>query len=503
MSVPWHFWIHLLSLQNFVLGHLDCAYNSLDLVSCSWKAARDLTSVPCYVFANVTNDRRCIKGSCSLPPNAHSRSCAVKLTTDGKFFKQSLTGSHNLNISVICSSAENRNKSVTSMSFYPFKNLRLDPPRSLDIKMTTNSIWNLSWDVSLSYYIENTETEVLYKPVKRSWQDAKHFMIIQSELSVPLRDLHPGTQYEAKVRVNQTDFSGGRWSDWSKPVQWTTPSADTPGPNILIQVVAPLAAIVIFVLLVSVVIHSSKRIKKIMWISVPDPSSFFDPLMSTHKGDFQKWLSSPFSFSSFSLYPSHLDISSLDINGKKEEHYQNINPILTQEGPRERSGQSCSSFSNQGYFSSMCLSYDHMDHRGFPTMVSNGPLSSPTAEDMPLFHADYLCAPLSVPGLGVHNRSFELDAPFRAMQVPILVEEVINKTEYHDERLETSVPPEKKKVSEEEEKEKCEDPKQPASASSTSPFTQQHVDTQLQDVNDATGYLSLNELNQKHYGHWV
>ncbi|XP_063796725.1 interleukin-2 receptor subunit beta [Pseudophryne corroboree] len=504
MSVRRHIWVYLLTLQKFVLAHLDCTYNSWELVSCSWKAERNVTSVPCYLSAIVTNDnRRAIKGFCSLPPNVHVRSCVVHLTTNNnKYVKDALTVSHVLNMSVICSSTWNTNKSVISLfPFSPYDHLRLDPPRSLDIQMTTDGLWNLTWLVSHRHYITKTETEVMYKPMKGSWQDAKHFTIQQYELYVPLRDLHPGTQYEARVRVNQTDYPGGRWSEWSKPTQWTTHSE---GPNFITQVVTPVAAIVTFVLLVTLIIHSSKRFKKIIWISVPDPSSFFDPLMSVHKGNFQKWLSSPFSFSSFSLYPSHLDISSLDINGKRDENHQILPSAPTQEAERDSSGHSCSSFSNQEYFSSVCPGYDHMDHRGFPTIAPNGPLPSPTGEDMPLFHADYLCAPLSIPGLGVHNRSFELDAPSRGTLVPILVEEVIYKGEYHNEHPVTSLPPVMEKVNDDsKEKEKCENLKESPNSYSATPFIQQHVDTTSQEVNVTAGYLSLNELSHKHYGHWV
>lgn len=471
---------------------LDCTHNSFRTVSCSWEVARNFASTPCYLLAYVINDTRRIKGICYLPPSSDLRSCVMNLTVNGYHFRNALTVSHCLDVSVICSVGKDINKTVTSLSnFHPFSNLRLDPPSLLDIKMIEDGTWNLTWVIDYRNYIENVETEVHFKPVKWSWKDAKRFIMKQYDLSVSLRELRPDTLYEAKVRVNQTTYHGGRWSEWSEPIQWTTPSKDTIGSTFPTPAVV---AISVLLFIIMVTLFSSNRVKKIMWIGVPDPSSFFHPLIDTHKGNFKKWLSTPYGVSPFFLDPSPIDISPLKINCKVEEQHLKFPPTPKAEADKDKAGNSGSSFTNQEYFSSVYLGYDH-----FPSAVVNEPLHSPTDEDMPLFQAEYLCAPQSIAGF--HNRSFERDVLPRVIQKPVLVEEVIAKPKCDDENGKISTRQETENVREAEEIENSED-KESLDASSTTPLAQTHDSKPLKEADFATDYLSLKELSQRHC-QWV
>ncbi|KAM3914278.1 interleukin-2 receptor subunit beta [Leptodactylus fuscus] len=479
----WSDWGKSLQWTTPPKGHLDCTHNSFDTVSCSWVVARNFTSTPCNLTAYVINDWRHIGGSCYLPPSGDLRRCMMKLSANGKHFRNAMSAVHYMNVSVVCSVGKNVNKTVTSLSnFYPFHHLRLDPPKSLDIRMIEDGIWNLSWVNDHRNYIDNVETEVHFKPVKWSWKDAKRFTIIQYDLSALLRDLHPDTLYEAKVRVNQTDFEGGVWSEWSEPVQWTTPPKGSPGSTFPIPGVV---AISVILLIVVVTLCSSKRVKKIMWIGVPDPSHFFHPLIDTHKGNFKKWLATPYVFSPFYLDPSPVDISPLNINSKVEEEHVKGPAPPKEEVDKDKNGQSGSSFNNQEYFSSVYLDYDH-----FPTTLVNESLHSPTDEDMPLFQAEYLCAPQSIAGFGLHNKSFERDTPPRAMQVPVFVEEVIGKSKCNDASQETE------NTREPEERENSEDLKELHDTFSIPPMEQQSKPSKPTDA--SADYFSLKELYQKH-----
>ncbi|XP_069824959.1 interleukin-2 receptor subunit beta [Dendropsophus ebraccatus] len=431
---------------------------------------------------------RNIRGKCSLLLSGDLKSCVMNLTVNGVYFKDTMTVEDYMNVSVICSAGHDIREMVTSIpKFKPFYNLRLDPPTLLDIQITEDGMWNLTWHTSYRNYIDNVETEVQYKPVKWSWKDGKKFTIKQTDVSASLRDLHPDTLYEARVRINQTRYKGGRWSEWSKPVQWTTPSQGftfpTPG----------VAAISIVLLILVVVLCSSKRVKKIMWIGVPDPSPFFDPLLNTHKGNFKKWLSTPNVISPFFLDPSPTDISPLKINCKIEEQHLKFPPTPKAEVAKDKSGHSGSSFTNKEYFSSIYFGYDH-----FPTTLVNEPLHSPTDENMPLFQAEYLCAPQSLAGFGVHNGSFERDAPPRVMQMPILVEEVLAEPECAKENGEMSHHQETEKVREEEGRGNLEDQKQSLDTFSTTLVAQRNDGKPLKEANVVADYLSLKELHQKH-----
>ncbi|XP_066452402.1 interleukin-2 receptor subunit beta [Eleutherodactylus coqui] len=466
-------------------GHLDCTHNSFETVSCSWEVTREFTSTACNVSAYVINDERRIKGTCNLPPGSDIRSCVMTLTVDGEHFRDAMTVVHHMNVSVNCSVGGNANKMVTALSYFdPFCNLRLDPPMFLNIRVKEDGTWNLTWVINHRNYIENVETEVQFKPVKWSWKDAKKFTIKQYDLSATLRDLQPDTMYEARVRINQTDYPGGRWSEWSTTVQWTTPPKGStfPTPGVV--------AISVVFLIALVTLCSSKRVKKIMWVGVPDPSHFFHPLTDTHKGNFKQWLSTPYVFSPFFLDPSPLDISPLNINGKLEEQYLNPPSTPKAEADKDKTGHSGSSFTNQEYFSSVYLGYDH-----FPTTLTNESLNSPTSEDIPLFQAEYLCAPQSIAGFGVHNVSFEQDAPPQVMQLPVLVEEVIAKPKCDDENNDISGHQEN--VKEEEGKENFEDQKELLDTFSRTPIAQQYDAQPSKESDIVADYVSLKELHQK------
>ncbi|XP_040215365.1 interleukin-2 receptor subunit beta isoform X2 [Rana temporaria] len=492
MSVPSHAWVHFLILfpQTLVLAaDLDCSYNTRGILFCSWNADSQYNTAPCNVSAKAEDRRRDISGSCTLSLNENPRNCAVRLTYNGKYNDHPLTVGHYVNMTVDCSDAHTK-KIVTCKRFLPYDHVRLDPPESLKIEMSKDGIWNLTWVIFL-HHIFYTKTEVLYKPVRASWQEANNITLWEKELFVLLRGLQLDTSYEAKVRVKSRDGTedpGAIWSHWSKSVEWRTPSEDSKMTSLIV------AMVLVVVFIVVVIIFYQNRVKKIIWIGVPSPSSFFDPLMSEYKGNFQKWLSSPFPFSSFSPEPCPPDISSVAVNWNKEEHHPKSLFDYPHETQTAKSIHCGSSFSNRGYFTPNCFTYDHVDHQSFQTSTPHEPLSSPT-EEMPLFHDDYLCAPFSIAGLGFHNKSFQLDSPKRNLQWPILVEEIIDNAENQDD-CSSDLP------STEELIEESEDFIESPGASSTAALVFHDVQPASKLSDNSAGYLSLNELHQKHAGHW-
>lgn len=114
---------------------------------------------------------------------------------------------------------------------------------------------------------------------------------------------------------------------------------------------------------------------------------------------------------------------------------------------------------------------------------------------MPLFHADYLCAPFSIAGLGFHNKSFQLDSPKRNLQWPILVEEIVDNAENQDD-CSSDLPLTEELI------EESEDFIESPGASSTAALVFHDVQPASKISDNSAGYLSLNELHQKHAGHW-
>ncbi|XP_009708537.1 PREDICTED: interleukin-2 receptor subunit beta, partial [Cariama cristata] len=100
-------------------------------------------------------------------------------------------------------------------------------------------------------------------------------------------------------------------------------------------------------------LRTLKWFKKILKIHIPDPEKFFPPLVSVHGGDIQKWLSSPFSTSSYCVNSTTPEISVLEVMQKSDQESQFLlsKGPLTPDPPLETSGHSASScFTNQGYF---------------------------------------------------------------------------------------------------------------------------------------------------------
>ncbi|XP_053326260.1 interleukin-2 receptor subunit beta [Spea bombifrons] len=388
--------------------------------------------------------------------------------------------------------------------------VRLDPPQSLVISLTKDGLWNLTWSSSYSYYIgNNVEYEVVYKPSKDPWLEAKRIPIRQNDLWVCLQSLQPGTLYEAWVRVNQMEFQGGRWSDFSQPLQWRTlPKYSTYSTSKIMQVVLPCTAALIFIILLPLIICSSHRVKKIFWVHVPDPSRFFDPLIFTHKGDFQKWLSTPFDFSAFSLEPTPINISPVDISWHKDKYPPKVLPLGINETLTDSSGQSFSSFSNQGYFffqfpniteddasSDTQPSYGCLEQRDISPMLQNLPLpSTVTCEGTPLFCADYLSDPMSV-GIGIQNRSFEIDSMVNLPQSSTLKQMV--KEKVSRDLPEVPCCPTGEDKCEMKERGECDN------LNTAAQVITEHVQPSSHEIDMTGGYFTLNAFYQQHYSNWV
>ncbi|MEE6492175.1 hypothetical protein FKM82_016505 [Ascaphus truei] len=231
--------------------------------------------------------------------------------------------------------------------------------------------------------------------------------------------------------------------------------------------------------------------------------------MSTHKGNFQKWLSSPFSRSSFSLDPTPLAISPVDISWSKQDPAHKFLPVSLQESPTNGSGHSFSSFSNQGYFFFQfpTIREEDFEQRVLAGMLQAGPFPSPNVgEEFPLFHADYLILPPSA-SLGVHNRSFEADPLPSILQAPPPSQEDLGKQQLKPPHPDTALLPHVERTCEEEEEdmegEEIEQRKKESGGVTTPSVIQHHGGVPSQEGISAGGYLSLKDLYRQHISRWA
>ncbi|XP_053577198.1 interleukin-2 receptor subunit beta [Bombina bombina] len=499
MCVSQHSLIYLLPLLSAVTASpiLDCTYNGWDILSCSWNGNN---TTPCFIQASV-NKRRPLFGVCALPFGVIERNCALQLNNSAKNL-HALTFSDEVKLNVTCE--KDTNETVLLSKFSPYKHLKLDPPVLLDIMENTDGVWNISWKSHNNNYhlTEKREFEVQYKVSDVSWEISKNVFDRHNELSVPLINLLPDTLYQARVRV-KTKTQGSQWSDWSINKTWRTQPIATvvSASHLVTHILAPCLATLIFIIMVTFLIRSSDRFKKIFWVSVPNPSTFFE-----------NWSPSPFSISSFSIDVASQDLSKVDICWDKEEQPTKYPPSSFQENPTEGSGRSFCSFHNQGYFffqfpaprdtddsPPMYFAYEDLDQRGFSGIQQVMSLpSSPVGDELPLCQADYLILP---PSAGIKNKSFVGDLRPHVMQAPSSVQEDLREQKQDESLPEAPLLPTVEDIYayENQKEENCEDqieeePDDPM----LSKIQQQRRDTSP-DRDDTGAYVSIKDLQNMHY----
>ncbi|NWV98685.1 IL2RB protein, partial [Machaerirhynchus nigripectus] len=353
---------------------LTCWYDSRAALFCDWDPGRDLVEAPCQLEIFSKNGffdsspelcsppEKC-KKHCNLLKAEHMtglRRCIE--TFNQNVNSQYFTISDRLNLSVHCHTGENGSKiPVQIKDFEPFANIKLRPPGNLHLVNITESSSNLTWSLNISsHYLEGSrEYQVRYRHVSQSWEEAPNLPIEQDQMWANVERLSPNSKYEATVRARPSARSTykGVWSDWSKPVLWRTHSdpKDQSGTS---QPVLPVLIVSTFIFVIIgtaflINLRTLKWFKNILKIHIPDPEKFFPPLVSVHGGDIQKWLSSPFSTSSYCVNSTVPEISMLEVMQKndQESRFLLCKGTLTPDPPIETSVQSGSScYTNQGYF---------------------------------------------------------------------------------------------------------------------------------------------------------
>ncbi|NWS31248.1 IL2RB protein, partial [Polioptila caerulea] len=350
---------------------LTCWYDSRAALFCDWDPGRELAEAPCQLEISSK------KGFCDSPPELYPSPEKRKkhfqlpkaepmtgLRTHITTFNQNInnqcfTISDRLNLSVHCHTGENKTKTAAQVkNFHPFANIKLRPPANLQLVNITENSSNLTWSLNVSsHYLDGVrEYQVRYRHVSQAWEEAANLPIEQDQMWTHFERLSPNSKYEAAVRARPSARSTykGVWSEWSEPVLWRT-HTDQKGTS---QPVLAVLTVSIFVFVIIgtaffINLRTVKWFKKILKIHIPDPEKFFPPLISIHGGDIQKWLSSPFSTSSYCVNSTVPEISMLEVMQKNDQEswFLHSKGTLTPDCPIEtsvHSGSSC--FTNQGYF---------------------------------------------------------------------------------------------------------------------------------------------------------
>nr|XP_009936097.1 PREDICTED: interleukin-2 receptor subunit beta [Opisthocomus hoazin] len=346
---------------------LTCWYDSRAALFCDWNPVKDLVEAPCQleIFSTFGFCDRLFalpeksKRHCELLKAEHMtglRRCIKTFSENSN--TQCFTAADRLNMSVHCQIGEDRSIPVRIEDFSPLANIKMRPPGNLQMVSKTENTYNLTWSLNISsHYLDGyREYQVRYRTTSQSWEESRNFTIEQDQMWMVFESLSPGLKYEAAVRARPRALNiyKGVWSDWSETILWRTHAdhRETSQP-VLPALIVSICIFVIIGTAFLLNLRTLKWFKKILKIHIPDPEKFFPPLVSVHGGDIQKWLSSPFSTSSFCVNSTAPEISMLEVMQKNDQESQFLlsKGTLTPDPPIETSGHSVSScFTNQGYF---------------------------------------------------------------------------------------------------------------------------------------------------------
>ncbi|NXF39700.1 IL2RB protein, partial [Nyctibius bracteatus] len=344
---------------------LTCWYDSRAALFCDWNPGRDLVEAPCQleILSKLELCDRLFplpekfKKHCELPKAEHMTGLRRCIKTFSKNSNtQCFTTADRLTMSVHCQIGLNRSIPVRIEDFSPLANIKLRPPGNLQLVSKTENTYNLTWSLNISsHYLDGErEYQVRYRTTSQSWEEANNFTIVQDQMWAVFESLSPDLKYEAAVRARPSASSTykGVWSDWSETIMWRTHANQTTRPVLPALIVSTCIFVIIGTAFL-INLRTLKWFKKILKIHIPDPEKFFPPLVSVHGGDIQKWLSSPFSTSSYCVNSTTPEISMLEVMQKNDQESQFLlaKGNLTPDPPLETSGHSVSScFTNQGYF---------------------------------------------------------------------------------------------------------------------------------------------------------
>ncbi|XP_063114135.1 interleukin-7 receptor subunit alpha isoform X3 [Cavia porcellus] len=136
-------------------------------------------------------------------------------------------------------------------------------------------------------YVKQLMHDVAYCQEKdgNNWM---HVNISNTRLTIPQRKLQPDAMYEIKVRsIPHSDYYKGFWSEWSPSSHFKTPeanSAEEMNPVLLTISVTSFFSVVLLVILACAL--WKKRIKPIIWPSLPDHKKALEQLCKKPEKNF-------------------------------------------------------------------------------------------------------------------------------------------------------------------------------------------------------------------------
>ncbi|XP_007499545.2 interleukin-21 receptor [Monodelphis domestica] len=283
--------------------------------------------------------------SCSFYRSTHNHT-HMQYTCHMDVYKFMSDDEFNVTITDKASNSSSKGRPfILSQSIKPY------PP--FNVTVTYFGDYNISWKTlyedPLYYALQNKlQYELRYKKLQDSWTTQKTKFIsadLKSALLLSL-EFQKDSVYEIQVRARpQSPLYSGIWSEWSNSTFFRTQPVEEKSEwsswlfpiSLLVAIFASLAGWKL-----------TQRLWKKMWVLVPNPASFFQPLYSAHEGNFKSWVGTSYVTSTMDLFywrPMHpevyescltKEIELIDAHGQPKIGYCGIlppGPSQTEVGP--------------------------------------------------------------------------------------------------------------------------------------------------------------------------
>ncbi|XP_046699561.1 interleukin-2 receptor subunit beta isoform X2 [Silurus meridionalis] len=268
---------------------LSCVNDYIYTITCEWNSTAWLTSRNCTLHSIRDTFQGKKEKICSLNT---TRSCSVTLSNIISFTTE-------IELYVLC----NQTWMDGVKSYRPSQHVKLRPPGKLKINRTL-LMWSL--EANFPEFIKNYLFELQVKDKQQSWEEVKPIQVYGMSMSVANSSMC-ARECEARIRIKpletkSTDQIRGIWSDWSSVVTWKTSISNTINfsqPEVTGIMVGFAVLVLILLILTPLSIYRHKCGLKMGCEHIPDPSTYFQPLIIEHKGNFQAWLGSQHSTSLF------------------------------------------------------------------------------------------------------------------------------------------------------------------------------------------------------------
>ncbi|XP_012874050.1 PREDICTED: interleukin-7 receptor subunit alpha [Dipodomys ordii] len=232
-------------------------------------------------------------------------------------------------------------KSIYCKIFDIVKIVKPDPPFDVQaIYREGANDFEVTFNMSYLHktYANRLIHDVAFRPEKEE-NNWTHMNLSNTRLTLLQRKLKPNTMYEIKVRSIPTDYFEGFWSEWSPSSFFRNPEIKSPGEmNLILLTVSTLSCFSIVLVVILACMLWEKRIKPIVWPSLPDHKKTLEQLCKKPKRN----LNVSFNPESFLDYPIH-EVDGIQARDEAQGFLQDIlPPQLGESGEQGIGGSVCS-----------------------------------------------------------------------------------------------------------------------------------------------------------------